>query len=60
MVEVLEVNRTKTEQLGIDFGNQISVTPAALAVNQLAPLSQLGARLGQSAVNLPAIALRYF
>lgn len=59
-VEVLEVNRTKTEQLGIDFGNQISVTPAALAVNQLAPLSQLGATLGQSAVNLPAIALRYF
>ena len=57
---MLEVNRTKTEQLGIDFGNQISVTPAALAVNQLAPLSQLGARLGQSAVNLPAIALRYF
>ena len=59
-VEVLEVNRTKTEQLGIDFGNQISVTPAALAVNQLAPLSQLGSTLGQSAVNLPAIALRYF
>ena len=59
-VEVLEVNRTKTEQLGIDFGNQISVTPAALTVNQLAPLSQLGDTLGQSAVNLPAIALRYF
>ena len=56
-VEVLEVNRTKSEQLGLDFGSQITVTPPNLQVSQFFPVSDTR---DASALALPAATLRFF
>lgn len=59
-VEILEVNRTKSEQLGLDFGSQISITPPGLEVGQVIPLSGFGNTLETSILTLPAVTFRYF
>ena len=52
-VEILEVNRTKSEQLGLDFGSQISVTYPTFT-------GSFAAALRQGTVTLPNFNFRYF
>ena len=59
-VEVLEINRTKSEKLGIDFGSQLSITPGALLVGDVLQLDALNAAFTGSALTLPAATLRFF
>ena len=59
-VEVLEVNRNKSERLGLDFGSQITVRPDRIAVADVFPIDDLDDGLSSSAVVLPATAFRYF
>lgn len=60
-VEILEVNRTKSEQLGLDFGSQISVSPpSTLTVQEFNSLSDIQNAIDVSALSLPAITLRFF
>ena len=56
-VEILEVNRNKSEELGLDFGSRITVRPERLPVADVFPLDD---GLSGSAVVLPATAFRYF
>ena len=73
-VEVLEIDRNKSDQLGIDWGSQISVTPqgvagdAAAAVTggttsgaevTLQALAEGSPLLKQSTVTLPTVTLNY-
>ena len=59
-VEVLQVNRTKSEQLGLDFGTSISVTPPDLLVSDVFPVNEFGDALGASALSLPTATLQLF
>lgn len=52
-VEILEINRTKSEQLGLDFGSQISVSYPTFT-------GSLSAALSQGTVTLPNVNFRYF
>jgi general secretion pathway protein D len=54
-VEILEVNRTKADQLGFDYGSTMSITfpPYQLA-------GSLSDTLRQGVLSLPAITFRYF
>lgn len=52
-VEILEVNRTKTEQLGLDFGSKIGVSYPTFT-------GSLSAALSQGTVTLPSVSFRYF
>ena len=55
-VEILEVNRNKAEQLGIDYGSVITTEfPNADPVN-----ITLGAALNSGTVTLPNVTFRYF
>jgi general secretion pathway protein D len=56
-VEVLEVNRTKSERLGLDFGSEISIKPDVLPGSDVFPLNDTYA---SAAVTLPATTFRYF
>jgi general secretion pathway protein D len=72
-VEILEINRSKAEQLGFDYGNQISVsfpgsTPSPTTNGNVTP--GIPARqfvngqflrdvLGGASVNLPSLTLKY-
>lgn len=52
-VEILEVNRTKTEQLGLDFGSQVTnVYPTFTG--------SFAAALSQGTVTLPNLSFRYY
>ena len=56
-VEILEVNRNKSDQLGIDWGNQISVTPQGIATDAAAAASgSTSAAAGSAGVTLQALA----
>ncbi len=60
-VEILEVNRTKSEQLGLSFGSQISVTPpSGLDIDSTFPLIAANGSLNASGVTLPAATFRFF
>lgn len=59
-VEVLEVNRTKSEQLGLDFGSQITIDPPELELSEVFDVDELGDALGASAVSLPTASLRFY
>lgn len=52
-VEILEVNRTKAERLGLDFGSQVS-----LAFDPLA--GSISTALQNGTVTLPGVTFRYF
>ncbi len=56
-VEVLEVNRTKSERLGLDFGSEITIRPETLPGSDVFPLDDAYAT---AAVTLPAATFRYF
>jgi general secretion pathway protein D len=70
-VEILEINRSKAEQLGVDYGSQITLSPASVA-STAAHASGAGiaaktfvngqllrAVLGESGVSLPSLTLKY-
>lgn len=60
-VEILEVNRTKSEQLGLDFGSQVTVTPpSTLTVRDFDSLNDIQDATNVSALSLPAATLRFF
>ncbi|MGD8407873.1 MAG: secretin N-terminal domain-containing protein, partial [Thiohalophilus sp.] len=52
-VEILEVNRTKAEQLGLDFGSQVSISYDPF-------VGSFGTALSAGTVTLPDITFRYF
>lgn len=56
-VEVLEVNRTKSERLGLDFGSEITIRPEVLPASDVFPLDDA---YSSAAVTLPAATFRYF
>jgi len=58
-VEILEVNRTKSEQLGVDFGSQIRISPPSITAGDVFN-GGLGDLLDTSIITLPAVTLRYF
>ncbi len=59
-VEVLEVNRTKTEQLGLELGSQITAEPPEIELTEVTPVEMFGDELGASAVTLPTATLRFY
>ena len=58
-VEILEVNRNKSEELGLDFGSQLRLRPSGLEAAEVFPVESLGDALSGSAVVLPTASLRY-
>lgn len=59
-VEVLEINRTKSEQLGLDLGREITVTPSrTLRVRDVNSTSDISTAIGNSVVRLPEASFRY-
>ena len=60
-VEILEVNRTKSEQLGLDFGSQATVSPpSTLTIQEFNSLNDIQDAINVSALSLPAATLRFF
>lgn len=57
-VEILEVNRTKSEQLGLDFGSQITVDFPNFIIDDADDFARNV--LLQGTVTLPSVILRYF
>ena len=58
-VEILEINRTKSEQLGLDFGSQISISPPSVTVGDFGNGGASEA-FQTSIVSLPAATFRFF
>ncbi len=58
-VEILEVNRTKSERLGIDYGSQITLDPPQLKIDDLTE-GKAASAFGLTALGLPSLTLRYF
>ncbi len=56
-LEVLEIDRTKAENLGVDWGSQASVQFPAVTLQSL--FAQGANALNQGAVTLPTVALNY-
>ena len=59
-VEILEVNRSKSEQLGLDFGSQIALATPTVDVREFNSLDDIADAVNTSALSLPAVTLRYF
>ena len=59
-VEILEVNRTKSEQLGLDYGSQITAQFPQFTFNEAFSALFASAVLGEGTVTLPNIAFKYF
>lgn len=58
-VEILEVNRSKSEQLGIDYGSQITAAVPQFTVTEA--VENLTTKvLGGGLVTVPTLTLRYF
>lgn len=58
-VEILEINRSKSEQLGIDYGSQISTAIPQFTVTDA--LDNLSTKvIGNGLVSIPTLTLRYF
>jgi general secretion pathway protein D len=58
-VEILEINRTKSENLGVDIGSQITIAPSSLTVGDLTNGGSR-AKLDTSIVTLPASSIKFF
>lgn len=58
-VEILEVNRTKSENLGVDFGSQITVSSPKVSLEEIVN-GNLAGKLGGSIITLPATSFKYF
>ena len=59
-VEILEINGSKGEQLGIDFGSQMTASMPKMNLGTLARGSVAGAGVGQSLATLPSLTFKYF
>ena len=59
-VEILEVNRTKSEQLGLDYGSQITAGFPKFDIGSIAEKSFAQVVTGQGVVTLPSVTLKYF
>lgn len=58
-VEILEINRSKSEQLGIDYGSQISASVPQFTVTDA--LDNISSKVfGGGLVTVPTLTLRYF
>jgi general secretion pathway protein D len=58
-VEILEINRTKSENLGVDIGSQITIAPTSLTVGDITNGGSR-AKLDTSIVTLPASSIKFF
>lgn len=59
-VEIIEVNRTKAEQLGLNYGSQIKLALPAFANAGTAVSTAFADMLRQGAITLPAFTLNFF
>lgn len=59
-VEILEVNRSKSEQLGIDYGSQITTSVPQFTLNALTENVLAGKVLADGLVTVPTMTLKYF
>ena len=59
-VEIMEVNRTKAEQLGLNYGSQIKLTLPSFATAGQALSTSFIDMLRQGAMTLPAFTLNFF
>ncbi len=58
-VEILEINRSKSEQLGIDYGSQISASLPQFTVTEA--IDSISTKVfGAGLVTVPTMTLRYF
>lgn len=58
-VEILEVNRTKSENLGVDIGSQITVSPPTVTLGEIRR-GEARSQLATSVVTLPASSIKFF
>ncbi|HVM33095.1 MAG TPA: secretin N-terminal domain-containing protein [bacterium] len=58
-LEILEVNRTKAEQVGLDYGKSLEVDFPTSTLNGVSNPG-LGNTLGQGSYTLPSVVLNYF
>ncbi len=58
-VEILEVDRNKTEQLGLDYGQALPVSFTQTTLSGLAS-TDIMTTLGQGGLTLPTVTLNYF
>ncbi len=58
-VEILEVNRTKSENLGVEYGSQITISPPTLTRGQIRN-GEASTALNSSVVTLPATSIKFF
>jgi general secretion pathway protein D len=59
-VEILEVNRAKSEQLGIDYGSQITTSIPQFTLHALTENAAAGKVLADGLVTVPTMTLKYF
>ncbi|MDO9384534.1 MAG: hypothetical protein Q7T86_16915 [Hyphomicrobiaceae bacterium] len=59
-VEILEVNRSKSEQLGIDYGSQITTSVPQFTLNALTEKMAAGKVLADGLITVPTMTLKYF
>ena len=58
-VEILEFNRTKSENLGVNFGSQITISPPTVTLGDIRS-GAADAQLASSVVTLPASSIQFF
>lgn len=58
-VEILEADRNKTEQMGLDYGQALPVTFAPNTISGAAQ-TDIGTLLGQGGFTIPTVTLNYF
>jgi general secretion pathway protein D len=59
-VEILEVNRAKSEQLGIDYGSQITTSIPQFTLHALTEKMAAGKVLADGLITVPTMTLKYF
>ncbi|NNF24151.1 MAG: hypothetical protein HKN63_05010 [Rhodobacteraceae bacterium] len=59
-VEILQIDRTKSEQLGLDLGSQITLTPPSVTLGDLNSSESRQSALNASVLSLPAATFRFF
>lgn len=59
-VEILEVNRAKSEQLGIDYGSQITTSIPQFTLHALTEKLAAGKVLADGLITVPTMTLKYF
>lgn len=59
-VEILEVSRSKSEQLGIDYGSQITTSIPQFTLHALTEKAAAGKVLADGLITVPTMTLKYF